>query len=489
MREHAREVDSHAPRGGKLPFSAAPRQRELLERLGDEPRMGALLERELSRLAEAEVRVPRLSAKPSKSRRSIRAGRIDVVYRAEIEIDGQPSVERVLLGIAPAPPELTGAALEERGRALRDHPWAAPLRGLTAFVDELRLALLVFPLDPALPGLAELTGSAGARLLARTLPECRAGAEVQGIECELAHYKPFDWAVLRVVATLRGPRGSAERTVYAKLFADDHGASCFQELTALWAASRNATALRLPEPLGYDAERRMLVMAEAPGERALTEWIKRLEHGDPLPAGVDPARLERCAVVAARALRELQAAPVRPELRRTFRFELARVKKDRDLLLGGLRSARPELAARTDALLARLEALAPRRERLAPAHGGYRHKQMIGDEHSLTLIDWDGISLASPALDAATFLGRLEREPRRRPGAAPELARMAGAFRRAFLEGRPALARDLDLYESLVLTEQVLRALRRPGDERETAEEVRSLAAAATALLDRVQGG
>ena len=64
---------------------------------------------------------------------------------------------------------------------------------------------------------------------------------------------------------------------------------------------------------------------------------------------------------------------------------------------------------------------------------------------------------------------------------------MAATFRTAFLEDQPELARDLDLYEGLQVTEQMLRAFRRPGDGAETASEVRLLAAAAEGVLERVE--
>ena len=66
---------------------------------------------------------------------------------------------------------------------------------------------------------------------------------------------------------------------------------------------------------------------------------------------------------------------------------------------------------------------------------------------------------------------------------------MAAAFRHAFLEQEPGAARDLDLYESLLLTDEMLRALRRPGDAQEIAMEVRRLAASAGSLLGRVESG
>lgn len=473
-----------------LALSTAPEQRELFERVLDTEQMLAVLRRELPALADGEIRVKACKAKASKSRKSIRQGRLVVVYKVELEVDGEPR-ELVLLGVAPAPPELRDGELEQLRRELGAHPWAAPFRELALHVHELQLALLFFPLDPVLPALAEITGRQGAQLLAAALPECRAGAHVVALECDLVRYKPLDRAVVKLDvklgATLRGaPSGAERRVAYAKFFADDQGAAHYRNLTALWSTARSATCLRLPEPLGYDATRRMLLMSEAPGERDLSRWIKCLERGEPLPPGVDPPRLDHCARIVARALHELQASGVRPELRRTFRHELTRVQADRDLLLGG--AHQQELRTRADRLIARLEALAPAQERLVPAHGCYRHKQMIGDERSLAFIDWDGFSLANPALDAATFLGRLCREPRRRPGSAPLLLHMGATFRGEFLADRSELTADLALYEGLVLTEQMLRALRRPGDRAETVREIELLSAAATEMLDRVDG-
>ena len=470
---------------GGLPLSRAARHAELFERVADPERMLAVFRRELPALAGAPIEVTDCRAKATRSRKAIRAGRVEVVYTVGIAVDGGPRVEHVLFGLAPCGPELLDSRLEAQRDSLRGHAWTAPFRDVALYLADLRLALLFFPLDPALPALAEITGSQGAHLFAASLPECRGGERIERIDCTLVHYKPSKRAVLRIRAVLQGARGAGERIVYAKLFADERGAATFRNLTALWTAAR--TSLRLPEPLGYDAERRMLVMGEAPGRRDLVAWVRCLESGEPLPAGVDVERLQRCARVAARSLLELQRSGVRPDDRREFQEELERVKKDCALLLAEVRETQPDLVACATGLLRRLETLAPECEELVPAHGCYRHDQMVGDELALTPIDWDGFALANPALDAAAFLARMGREPRRSPGAAPELARVAAAFREAFLEGRPELARDLDLYEALLMAEQMLRAFRRPGDAEETAREVRLLAAAAERMLDRVE--
>jgi aminoglycoside phosphotransferase (APT) family kinase protein len=485
MGEANRRDEASTAAGKGLPLSRAAQHEELFDRIGDPETMLAVFQRELPALADAEIQVTDCSARPSRSRRSIRQGQLEVLYRVGLRVNGGERGEHLLFGIAPAAPELLDTELGEQRRLLRGHPWARPFRDAALYLVDLRLALLFFPLDPGLPGLAEITGSEGARLFAASLPECRAGARVERLDCTLAHYKPLKRAVLRIQASLRGPGAHAEqRNAYAKFYSDERAAACYQTLTALWSAARGATSLRLPEPLGLDEPRRMVVMSEAPGQRSLTAWVKCVERGDPLPAGVDLARLKRCARVAARSLLELQRSGVRPEQRLAFPDEIARVRKDCALLVDAVREKQPELAVCADSLLGRLEDLSPEDERLVPAHGGYRHDQMIGDEHSLTLVDWDGFALANPALDAATFLARLRREPRRNPGSAPDLEQMAAAFRRAFLEDQPGLARDLDLYEGLQVTEQMLRAFRRPGDPGATAREVQLLAAAATELLD-----
>jgi hypothetical protein len=276
----------------------------------------------------------------------------------------------------------------------------------------------------------------------------------------LRHYKPGERAVLRMRAAFEGDAPAA-RQVYVKLFADEHGAASFRELRALSAAARGSQWLRVPEPLGYDEERRMLVLAEVPGGRALADWIHCLENARPLPANVDLARVERGLLAAARALADLQRSGVQPTARRSFEDVLASLRKDRELLQQGGSAASPELVTRALALVERLERAAPADEPLVPSHGGARHKQTVGDELGLTFVDWDGFCLANPALDAATFLARLRLEPILTPGHAAPLEHLAEVFRDEFLARAPGARPHLPLYEGLVLSEQTLRSFRR----------------------------
>lgn len=483
--KHSTE-QSARPGAARLPLATFSDRRDLFACLLDADFMLPVFQRELSGASAVPIRVVGCSIKTGKtvsSRKSIRDQRLRLVYRLDIELEAGTRREFVLFGAAPVATDFPGPELEQRCERLRDHPLAAPFQRLALRVTSLELGLLLFPVDPELPALAEVTGPEAARLFAPHLPECQAGARIEAIECELRHYKPGERAVLRVRSILRTDTNVTQRTVYAKLFADQRGAVFHAELRALSAAAGRSD-LRIPEPLGYDPERRMLVMAEVPGGRDLAQWIHCVENEQPLPSGVDLQRLERCLLAAARALSTLQRSGVESSARRTFQDALAPLRKDCALLRGDANAPQSPLAARALALVQRLESLAPLEECLVPSHGGCRHKQTIGDEHGLAFIDWDGFCLADPALDAATFLARLRLEPMT-TGRGMELERLAESFRSTFCSLSPEAVRHLALYEGLVLTEQVMRSFRRTSRDGAMAGTIERLAGAAEERLAR----
>jgi aminoglycoside phosphotransferase (APT) family kinase protein len=420
-----------------------------------------------------------------RSRKTLRARRLIISYDVTVESDAGDHWERKLLGIHPVDPDFVERELRELCRAVEGHPTVEPFHSLVTYVEELRLAVHFFPVDLALPAMATLTRPQSGAALAPYLPQCRNGSKISRVDAELKHYKPVNRCVLRLVAHLTGPHGEqSQQAVYVKIFADNRGAAIYNDMKALWEATRDARALHIPEPLGYDSQRRMLVMEAVAAERDLTKWIKCIERGQPLPDGVDLKRLSRCMVIAAESLAELHRAHVRPRLQRTFQSELANCRKDLELL----RHVDPDLAKATSELLQRLEALALKDEPLVPSHGGYRHKQTVGNDHRLTVIDWDGLSLAHPALDAANFISRLRQEPLRRPGEALEMEQLADVFRHELLSREPGLdPRELALYEALSLMEKTLRSFRRPLGA-EANEQVRRMLDAVRTKLNEACG-
>jgi hypothetical protein len=467
---------SARPARGKVPLAAPEERRELFTRLADSEHMLGVFRHELSRLTEQPIRVTSCKAKLRRTRAAARAGRIEVVYRVGIEQGGLPEREYILLGTAPEGAEFL-LGTERRSPV---HPRVLPFHASAVHLAELDLGLLFFPMDPALPALGEITGDSCASLLAPYLQECRAGHALERVDCELKQYKPFKRAVLRLTAHF-SESGAPSRSFYAKLFTDECGRDTYRELSALWSAVQSASYLRLPEPLGYDAERRMLLLSEAPGQRDLSDWVRCLERGRPLPPGVGLARAERCMVSAARGLVELQRSGIRPARTFTSRSVLERLRRDLVPLRGRLPGG---LLREVEQLLTLLSGRVPVAESLVPAHGCYRHKQMVGDERGLFLIDWDGLALADAAMDAATFLGKLRQKHLRQPGSAPQLERLAALFRSEFLAGSPQVtAGQLALQEGIVIAEDLLRSFRVPADER-MPDEIRNLLAAARASLE-----
>lgn len=482
MRQEAEQSDKARKRpymAVSVPLSTPEALRPLFGRLVDREGMRDRLQQSLSEVASVPIRVMECKARPARHRETLKSARVHIGYTVTIEAAGGGRSVHTILGTAPVTPAFLEGELGDRCREAEGHPALAPLRRASVYLEDLQMALVVFPVDPALPALADLTRPEGGDLLARYVPECRQGAQLQGIDAKLRVYKPGVRAVLRIEATFARPAG--RRAVFAKVFSDERGAANYQDQLALWDLAQRSRCFRIAEPLGYDPPARTLIMAEAPGGRALTEWIKCIEKGRPLPEGVDLDRLRGAVLVAAEALVELQRSDLSPRQTRTFSDELANLRRDFERIRPRVGPCAPDL----EALLGRLEACAPDQEPLVPAHGGFRHKQTVGDERALTVIDWDGLALASPALDPATFIRRLLQEPLRRPGSAPQMLDLAAGFRAAFLARRPEVAaRQLDLYEAVSITESAIRAFSRPKHQQFVLGEMHNVLALAGRLVE-----
>jgi aminoglycoside phosphotransferase (APT) family kinase protein len=157
---------------------------------------------------------------------------------------------------------------------------------------------------------------------------------------------------------------------------------------------------------------------------------------------------------AARALGELQRADLSPALDSTYRGELASLHRSVRLM----RSA-PDFQR----LLETLGSQPIGEEQLVPAHGRLGPDRFAGDDQNLTILDWGRMCLASPALDAASFLARLRWGHLCRPTTGRTIEDLADVFRSEFLAGGPAVTADtLAAYEALMLARQAVRIARRP---------------------------
>jgi aminoglycoside phosphotransferase (APT) family kinase protein len=461
----------------------------LVNRALDPDFMLQVFQRELPLLADRPVRLNTCRIRANKTRTAVGLTRVQIRYWVTGESDGQ-NWERVLLGTLPVTSEFLSHELLQQCHAAQGHPAVQPFQRLAAFIPQLQMGVQFFPVDVAMPSLLAVTRPDSGQLLSRFIPECRAGATIEEVRWQLVHYKPGDRCVYKCTVRLSSvDEASFHRTVYVKLFADDGGEVIHRLMQELWRTMHNSVCLRMPQPYGYHSEHRMLVMAEVPGDRDLKLWVECLEAGKPLPPGVDLARLVRCMAVTAEALAELHRSEIRPPEVVTFHAELKHQRKE----LHEIRCRLPELAVEVERVQQRLEAGVLYDERLVPSHGAFRHKQILGNDQCLTFVDFDDLTLAHPAWDAACFLGWLRLEPLKHPGKVAASEYLAEIFRREFLVHESEVSpHHLAVYEALVLMKIALRAFRgflQPERSDKVVSHVRELVAGAHRLLDGVSAG
>ena len=204
-------------------------------------------------------------------------------------------------------------------------------------------------------------------------------------------------------------------TVYGKVYTNGLGPATFSLLRRLWENGFGpGSTERVPEPLGFCAEEKLLLMRAArgaplkalllrepieqvlPGVRAAARWLARLHAST--PAGL----------------------PSEPPCNRAKVFDLA----DR---LGKAAANHPEDLGLLLDRLQRLRTLAPAgREALVPTHGQYTPANVFIDGPDVVVIDVDRISLSDPAKDVAMFLFRaaaLRAKEAGLPGEAERLVR------------------------------------------------------------------
>ena len=286
-------------------------------------------------------------------------------------------------------PRYAAAARRVNGRS----PAPAPL----TYDAEADALVTWLPYDPRLPALAEPPEALVRRLRA-------VGADLPAGEPALIGYKPRGRAVLAAGDLLLKAYGS-ERWFAA----------------ALDGLRRSAAApLRAPAFVAALPELRLTV--------------QRRVAGVP-PADAVAAAGEAGALAAALHAGALGALPAAPPAQ---------------LLAGARRKAAvvaavlPALAPRLDALLARLGGAAPDALPLVPSHGDFHADQLLLGPAGMTLVDFDELCRAAPALDLATYAADVVRGraddrdgARRRPRrAARRLRHAARGARLARRRGR-----------------------------------------------------
>ena len=104
-----------------------------------------------------------------------------------------------------------------------------------------------------------------------------------------------------------------------------------------------------------------------------------------------------------------------------------------------MRHGYPALAREIERVLEQLQTRVPHNERLVPCHGAFRHKQLVGNDQYLTLLDWDGLILANPAWTPPASLPTAPHADYR-AGQGQQTGMLAEVFRREFRAREPEVS-------------------------------------------------
>jgi ABC-type multidrug transport system ATPase subunit len=334
-------------------------------------------------------------------------------------------------------------------------------------VPELRLVLHAFPLDPVLPGLVpatdpvELAETVGP-LLTRAVP----GLLLEDCRVEVVRYRPGSCVLRYELAwRLESSRRSLKQVLYGKVYGGGEGRLVGPVVTAL-RNQAHGPALSLPFLVprfqGYLPDLRLALLEAVPGSPLLPALIRARAGVGAAPTVAGPP-LEEAVDACARIAATLHRLTISEGISRTLADEV-----------DGVRAAVDDLAPMAPALAASLhrhlalvgEVAGDAGGPLRLAHGDFEPSQVLFDGPTSSLVDFDTVCRAEPALDLGHFTGHLAVAVRKGRAAAGttapddgedlssaflrEYVRLSGTDDPAALFARVAAYRTVELARSAV---------------------------------------
>jgi Ser/Thr protein kinase RdoA (MazF antagonist) len=235
--------------------------------------------------------------------------------------------------------------------------------------------------DPELPHLCAL------RDPGRMTRELTAMGTLRSIE--LIRHKPGRRAILRY--TVRRPDGTIEH-LYGKTFASERGPRVFAIARAIVAARAFGPDVRLPEPVAFLPELKLLVQRSVPGQPAESALLAN-----------DASLATRIAT----AFHRLHASGIDLERRHDLAKELAPLPGR----VEDIRDGDPSLLPLALAALAAIETATCATDwlwRWRPVHRDAYHDQVLVDGDRLAILDLDDAAMSEPAVDVANVVAHLQ---------------------------------------------------------------------------------
>jgi ABC-type multidrug transport system fused ATPase/permease subunit len=336
-------------------------------------------------------------------------------------------------------------------------------------VRELGLVLHALPLDPGLPGLVLATDPAElVEMLGPVVTGAVPGLRLQGCAVEIVKYRQ-DGCVLRYELAWRlQPSGRGlKQVMYGRVYADGRGRLVGPAVTALRQLLHDGSGTSLPFLVprfqAYLPDLRLALLDAVPGSSVLPALVRARAGGAVPPASGGPT-VEGAVVACARIAAALHGSSIPVGPPRTLGEEIEQVRA----AVGDLAPLAPAVAASLHRHLAAVGDLAGDPSgRLGVAHGDLGPSQVLFDGPTTSLVDFDAVCLAEPALDLGQFTAHLAVAVRRAgdgTGASPNGGEdLAAVFLREYLRLSDSNGTDLLLgrvaaYRTVALARLAVRS-------------------------------
>lgn len=300
--------------------------------------------------------------------------------------------------------------LEPLAERMRERPETACFAHPAATVQQLNMAVSVFPVDGELPTLVAATHPTKIlSILKSTLPEVHEGLFIpRTVRVGLGHYGRQHRCLLKYEIDGMGTPANDRQSVlvYGKVAADGRGALTGPVLSAIrnTVLTRATDGFAIPRSFGFIPHLQLVLLESIPGVPRVAQLLKARFKGKG-PGIASELTLEESIDSCARVAALLHTSPVTTGQLRSVDDELAMLGK----ALASIRHASPGFGLRFERWLdgvRRFEASsAP-----SPAcfsHGDFSYTQLIFDEKRSGLVDFDTMCQAEAALDLGQFLAYL----------------------------------------------------------------------------------
>ncbi len=330
---------------------------------------------------------------------------------------------------APAAPEKLirrYAELRESKRMAR----AMPMRTPWMYLPEHHIALHAFPLDPALPTLIDAADPSAIRSAFHRMWGPR-NTRVRKVEIDTLSYTPGQRAAIRYeVLSEDKDTGMPElRRLVGKLNARHAPARLFAGHWAVWRSTLGRTSIA--PPAGYVATMGLSLQDFVAGER--------------LSDLAGPGAFIGQIRAAARSIANVHKETLPLLSERGAEKETAVVNR----WIGVLSGLRPASASRLARIGARLrQELAERTRISGSVHGDFHLANMLANDASITLIDWDQVAHGDPMVDVGRVLASLRVSALRLSGGIAGLADAEEQFLQAYLSETKDDERRARLFEA-----------------------------------------